>query len=168
MSAPGWLGEARALKMQGWSQARIASCLGVPRQRVSEWLNAKPCRDCQTLINQRHERCASCNRAAQVVWTREAIIAAMRAWAAEYGEPPACADWNQWAARHGFHDEQRAERHKQGNAEGKWPWFDAVVKNFGSWNLAIEAAGFTPRAVGGGQGNSARRRASGAKGAVAG
>jgi hypothetical protein len=57
---------------------------------------------------------------------------------------------------HVLHDEARARRFE--DADGRWPWMTLVHDRFGSWNDAIEAAGFTPRAHGGGGGNMRRRR----------
>jgi hypothetical protein len=48
-------------------------------------------------------RCRPCaakkNGADSIVWTREAIVAAVREWAAQHGEPPATHDWNPYSAR---------------------------------------------------------------------
>ncbi len=92
------------------------------------------------------------------IWTRAAILLAIEEWVAEHGEPPAVMDWNPWGAQHELHDEQRAARWLRDNAAGKYPSFKTVVNRFGSWNAAIEAAGFTPRAAHGGDGNENRKR----------
>jgi hypothetical protein len=90
------------------------------------------------------------------VWTRETIIAAILAWAAEYGEPPATHDWNAYSTRHDLHDEARARRFE--DAGGRWPTHTTVFGEFGSWQAAIAAAGYEPRPAHGGGGNVARRR----------
>jgi hypothetical protein len=59
-----------------------------------------------------------------------------------------------------FHDLERAARF---DSDTHWPWFSMVVRVFGSWNAAIEAAGFAPRAAHGGGGNQSRRRSVRAK-----
>src|ERR671929_2330526 len=84
-------------------------------------------------------------------WTREAIIEHIRAWDAQYGEPPCSADWNpslaRWRAQ-----EWRAERYR----EGTWPSTNAVKRPFGgSFDAAVRAAGLEPHRPG------PRRRASG-------
>lgn len=93
--------------------------------------------------------------AAQTKWTRELIVTRIREWAGIYGEPPAIPDWNPYSARE-INDEQRALRFEA--AQHYWPWFTSVVLRFGSWNAAIEAAGFTPREGTGAGGNSDRHR----------
>lgn len=77
------------------------------------------------------KRCNSCSVAHQIayktVWTRERIIASVRQWADEHGEPPGAFDWLSCPG---------------------YPAFSLVMKRFGSWNAAIEAAGYTPRKPG--------------------
>lgn len=69
-------------------------------------------------------------------WTREAIIELIQKWAEKYGEPPRFNDWfvkakTEW---------------KFGEVSKRtWPYSYTVVWMFGSWNAAIEAAGFKPR-----------------------
>jgi len=58
-------------------------------------------------------------------WSRSLIIAAIERWALEHGEPPRSREWD---------------------CIGEyWPSKGTVRMHFGSWNLAIEAAGFAPR-----------------------
>ena len=76
-------------------------------------------------------------------WTRERIIEAIRRWNTTFGTPPAAIDWSPSLARlRGFRE--RASRFDR----GVWPYVTTVRGAFGSWNSAIEAAGFEPRAVG--------------------
>jgi hypothetical protein len=76
-------------------------------------------------------------------WDHGLILAAIDAWAELYGAPPAAAEWNPaMARRQGRPD--RAERH----AAGDWPFASTVVAYFGSWNAAIEAAGWRSRPPG--------------------
>jgi hypothetical protein len=107
-----------------------------------------------------NERCRPCgakkNGADAKVWTREAIVAAIREWVVEFGEPPATYDWNPYGARHTMHDEARARRFE--DAAGRWPSVTAAFDRFGSWQAAIAAAGYEPRPAHGGGGNVARRR----------
>lgn len=73
-------------------------------------------------------------------WTQERVIDAICVYAERYGRPPAAADWSPALARaQGRPD--RAERFK---ADGIYPYARTVTERFGSWNAAIEAAGFTP------------------------
>lgn len=77
-------------------------------------------------------------------WTRETLIGELRRWAAEYGAPPAAADWNRALARR-----QGREDVAQRHAAGDWPSYSTIVNYFGSWSAAITAAGYQPRPVGG-------------------
>jgi hypothetical protein len=61
-------------------------------------------------------------------WTRDAIISAFQRYAAETGSPPLCADW------------QTADRPDYAPSAGP------VFRLFGSWNEAMQAAGFPLRA----------------------
>lgn len=107
------------------------------------------------------DRCVPCagvhirETGSKKVWPRPALIAAIQGWAEVYGEPPATPDWCPHHARL-LKDEERARRFEEG--EGAWPTFMTVVREFGTWNAGIAAAGFTPRARHGGGGNELRRR----------
>ena len=71
------------------------------------------------------ERCRECSSASRIVWTSEAIVAKIREWATGHGEPPVATDWQ---------------------SAGDWPSVNTVQGAFGSWNAAIQAAGFIPLA----------------------
>lgn len=105
--------------------------------------------------------CPACaairNGEAQKVWTRDRIIAAIQWWATFYGEPPAIADFNPTQAVY-MGDYRRATRAEHHIKAGQIPWFVTAVREFGSWNAAITAAGLTPRARHGGGANVLRRR----------
>jgi hypothetical protein len=86
------------------------------------------------------QRCAEFARNLNKRWTPDLIVAAIDAWAERYGAPPAASDWNPAMARaQGRPD--RAERH----AAGDWPYASTVIRYFGGWSAAIEAAGFPSR-----------------------
>jgi hypothetical protein len=61
-------------------------------------------------------------------WTRDAIVAAFQRYAAETGAPPLCEEW------------QKADRPDYAPSSGP------VFRLFGSWNEAMQAAGFPLRA----------------------
>lgn len=66
-------------------------------------------------------------------WTPKLIVAAIQEWAEIHGQPPTRDMW----------------RGKSKPSErGRWPSANSVDRNFGSWNAAIAAAGFEPRAQG--------------------
>lgn len=125
---------------------------------------AQPCVDCGALTSgsegrKKEPRCARC---APVVAglkrriPREHMIARIQEWAKIHGEPPAMNDWNPVSARKILHDEERAKRWE--DSDGYWPWFTLIVREFGSWNKGVEAAGFSPRVSNGGGGNRKRHR----------
>jgi hypothetical protein len=65
---------------------------------------------------------------AAVRWSHEAILAALQAWAQAWGRSPSLEQWRRASAAH--------------------PSAATVRRLFGSWNAAVEAAGFAPRRPG--------------------
>lgn len=139
---------------------------GQPRKWCSERCRkasyGDPCIDCgsRTTHGAEHARkpeprCLRCSVAHRTVFDRDTLLARIREWNAIYGEPPAVPDWSPRHAR-ANNDVARAERFI--HAAGHWPYFTTVVRVFGSWNEGLVAAGFEPRAIGGGGGNQLRRR----------
>lgn len=84
------------------------------------------------------------NPRTMLIWTKPRIIDAIKDYADQYGRPPGAADWNPAMAR-GIGHPEIADRFY---ADEIWPTTTPVVKQFGSWNKAIKAAGFTPLPVG--------------------
>lgn len=75
-------------------------------------------------------KCAHCRREVDHIAARERVLAKMREWALSHGgNPPSARDW--------------MEKHNS-----DWPRTSVVQTIFGSWNAAIEAAGFTPLPIG--------------------
>lgn len=178
---------ALALRSEGKTAGEIAAVLGVSRsyagalfgdpdgskERARKASYAGTCQECGGRTDGSNgrdhapTRCQSCQNEyqrsdeyafARTKWTRERIIAAIRWWYDIYGEPPAVADWNPHRARHELGDEDRARRGEAAISAGRVPWHTIVYSRFGSWNAAIRAAGFTPRANVGTKENVARRR----------
>jgi hypothetical protein len=88
------------------------------------------------------------------------LIAELRHWRELYGRPPSAYEWElatvywkQQAYAEGRHDGRFADatvaqierRHRE---DGPWPSTSTVLSTFGSWNAAIEAAGFDSLAPG--------------------
>lgn len=179
------LTEITALRAEGYSVAEIADLLnvspGAVRNRINDPDGAK-----QRKRRERYRgRCLTCGAPtdgssgynaprycvdhvndspeaiarfeAQTIWTRERIIAAIRWWADTYGEPPSGTDWNPTQLSN-FDDVERWERADRLIRERVIPWFTSVVVRFGTWNAAIRAAGYEPRAAHGGAGNQYRRQ----------
>lgn len=112
------------------------------------------CADCGRGVNSQGSNrhgvplCIWCFDERNRKWTKRTIISAIRKFERKYGYPPAMRDWNPSAAlRDGRRD--LAERFCE---DGCWPSSALVYRPgapFSRWSEAIEAAGFTPRKVGG-------------------
>lgn len=161
---------ATALRVQGYGWMTIGRELGVPSTTIKRWLdpsfNARQfaaaraakqrrtgrCRGCghTTRYNGQKglavsEWCHGCRSRQATKWTREAILNAIRTWAAEHGgQPPSAIDWNPAlaAARGNYGQARRFE------LDSRWPWTNSVVSRFGTWNEAVRQAGFEPRRSG--------------------
>jgi hypothetical protein len=72
-------------------------------------------------------------------FSKEDIVASVRAWTAHYGTPPTTRDWEPSRAR-AANQHWRARRFEKGD----WPSAPMVRRQFGTFNAAIEAAGFEP------------------------
>ena len=171
--------QAQALRDQGLLLREIAERMGAKLATVHAWI-ADPdgsklrarkdsyrgtCRECGAPTSghagpsKAAELCASCNGRLQGgknrLWTQELVVARIREWNDIYGEPPAGPDWMPAKAR-AINDPERERRFL--DAKGHWPNVVSVIRLFGTWNAAITAAGFTPRAPHGGGGNGQRQR----------
>lgn len=147
------------LRAAGVGLRTIAKEVGVSDATVRRWINPEArarsneasriaktrrtgvCKDCGGLTRYNGDkrkpissRCAACQAlhlnspervAAQTIWSHEKLIELIQQWGAEHGEPPRVSDWR-WRS-------------------GDYPSFTTVIKYFGSWNNAIEAAGMEPR-----------------------
>jgi hypothetical protein len=70
--------------------------------------------------------CRTCFPKVTAVWTREAIVCAIQEWAEDHGGvPPTARAW--------FGPVEK---------RGPYPCVNEVRRRFGTWNAAIEAAGF--------------------------
>lgn len=113
----------------------------------------RPCPRCGTLMTGSNgfngsapKLCTTCQHREKHdsrVWTGEAIIEAIRYFAAVHGRPPVAAEFT--PALNGRRSPRRALDY-QGSAD--YPNFSQVAREFGTWSAAIEAAGFDPRRVG--------------------
>jgi hypothetical protein len=115
------------------------------------------------MANRDEPRCYACSvthdkaTGLRKTWDRARILNAIREWARLYGEQPGIADWNTGQLQ-ALGNQERLARSRAARAAGIAPTHGTVIREFGSWNAAIEAAGFTPRAPHGGGGNHLRRR----------
>lgn len=152
VKTPERVAQAQQMRADGLTLREIGERLGVALNTASSWLSdpdgarlkarkrsyARTCLDCGGPCDGASgaakiaNRCQSCYRTHQHEsrsWKQETIVSAIREWADEHGRQPAASDWLPTVP------------------EGV-PSVDTVQREFGSWNAAIEAAGFTPFAVG--------------------
>jgi hypothetical protein len=118
--------------------AEIADALGISLDTARRYVRAHPCDECSGPVvagGRLCQRCTLIDRA-QPVFTHERALQAMRAWAAETGEPPRFAEWQ--TLRLGGAEKWTAEH-------PRFPSANMAARLFGSWEVALRAAGFTPR-----------------------
>jgi hypothetical protein len=151
--------EIRVRRAQGELLDVIARDYSITRERVRQItldipaprLPQNECIDCQKPIGngagRKAKRCVRCAGIAKRVWSEERIIAAIREFAAEYGEPPAAVDFNPALLRHRNPSCGYAEAMAR-KAAHDWPGVNTVQHRFGSWTAALEAAGFGGRSPG--------------------
>jgi hypothetical protein len=96
LSLSGRVEAARRLAAAGEPMVAIADHLDVHPTTVRNYLRARSCRDCGTAVVSDAERCLRCalKRRRERAWTREEIVAALRAWTADTGAPPTASEWD--------------------------------------------------------------------------
>ena len=79
-----------------------------------------------------------------VRWTEDMIVAALREWVDRYGQVPLRVDWDRGMAKRRGHADKLAllDAHP-----GRVPSPTAVLARFGSWQSALNAAGYQARYV---------------------
>lgn len=88
--------------------------------------------------------CANQHQRDEAVWTPEAIVCAIQHFADEHGGiPPAAQLWNVGYLKARNQHERLREFY-----DNAYPHTSHVLFRFGTWNAAIAAAGFVPRAAG--------------------
>jgi hypothetical protein len=86
-------------------------------------------------------RCRPCKDKEWTRYSRMLILACIEMWNDLYGMPPRAYDWNPRIAPSG----QRRREAEERLDHGHWPSVSVVRRQFGSWNAALETAGFEPR-----------------------
>jgi hypothetical protein len=122
---------ALALRAAGESVRSIAEQLGVHVRTVQRNLAAGTCSGCGGPAVY-GEYCRECAPRSAPAATREEIVAALRAWSAEYGAPPREPDWTNTSAL--WRD-----------TWPRWPGTTTVLRVFGAWNAALKAASLPTR-----------------------
>lgn len=147
----------------GMSGADIARQYNVTRERIRQILThnypdvvsrvasereakrriARTC-SCGKLKNKDSSSCFACASDKKRVWTRELIIERMQEFAEKHGRNPSATDFSPALAR----QRGQIEIAKYWKESGRYPATATVVKVFGSWNKAMQAAGFPPNKSG--------------------
>ena len=122
---------AVALRAAGESVHAIAEQLGVHLRTVHRYLVGSTCRGCSgpALYS---EYCRECFPRPGPAATEPEIVAALQAWNAEHCAPPREQNWSHASA-------------VWRDAWPRWPGASTVLAVFGSWNVALEAAGLPTR-----------------------
>src|SRR4051794_3450025 len=76
-------------------------------------------------------------------WDRQRVVAALRDWATDAGEPPRTYEWSPATARALGLSSAGARRWEQ--AHPRWPSTATVFEYFGTWSEALETAGLPAR-----------------------
>lgn len=92
--------------------------------------------------------CRPCDTEKRNTEAKQRVIDAIREWDRRYGSPPSAVDWNRGPSTIRRFSPQRQREIAERMAEGDWPATNSVQRLFGSWNAAIEAAGFQPIRIG--------------------
>ena len=139
---------AQALRAEGAPYAQVATALGISRSYASGLVNDPTgekerkrklrycgvCEDCGAPTSGHAGRalaprcCARCTwrrQHEQRRWTREVVVEAIRRFAVEHDRQPTWTEWVRSDAR----------------ADG-YPSVGVVLREWGSWAAAVEAAGF--------------------------
>jgi DNA-binding CsgD family transcriptional regulator len=77
-------------------------------------------------------------------WPRRVVVQRIQEFVARYGVTPGARDWNPAMAI----ADGRSDLADRFHRDGCWPYATIVLQRFGTWNGAIKAAGFEPRAPG--------------------
>ena len=140
--------EATELLGLGWNKDKIAVHLGITASGLRNVLN-DPDGSKQKARRERYRRvcegcgcktdgssgynaprlCVRCNNSAQRIWTKEAVVAAIQAWAKEHGHPPTASEW-MTACPEGTHPATatvyRRSTHKSNRSAPFQYWADAI------------------------------------------
>jgi hypothetical protein len=99
------------------------------------------CRGCGAYTQPRNGKgdayayCKACHPGAiERRWTRDRVLAAMRAWYVRYGTLPSSYDWSR------THAHKRGGEALERRREGDWPSASVVTDVYGSWTAARVAA----------------------------
>lgn len=138
----------------GLSRSYVAELLADPAgdaARARKALYAGVCVDCQgptsgsegpSNVPQRCALCAARHQSENRKWTPGKVIAAIQWFDELFGAPPTTGDFCPSLIRRC--SPGRIVQAKERAAAGGWPTIAVCAELFGSWNAALEAAGFEP------------------------
>jgi DNA-binding CsgD family transcriptional regulator len=153
---PERVAEAQRLRAAGKTYREIGEALGVSLKTAFGWITDPDgsarrerqakfdlvCVECggrvaggsrHQLIDIEEPVCRRCAGDHYAIWTREAIVCAIQEWADEHGGiPPSSTHWKAARVR----------------GDDRVTSVSSVLRRFGTWNAAIQAAGFEPHAGG--------------------
>jgi hypothetical protein len=130
--------EALRLRGDGRRWGEIGELLGISPDTARRYTRAHDCEGCcEPVLRAGASRCRRCSTRGRTRWghafQRPEIVAAIQAWERFEGRAPAIVDWR--PAEQGGHP--RWERECP-----RYPPRSHVIRTFGSWNAALQAAGF--------------------------
>ena len=130
--------EGLRLRAEGLRWIDIGELLGVSPDTARRYIHAHDCEGCgEPILAARVPRCRRCANTSRSRWgepfTEREIIDAIRAWQRLEGRPPAQADW---------HPSDHGGARRWEHECPRWPPAAQVTRRFGSWNAALQAAGF--------------------------
>lgn len=163
--------QALAMYADGMLATHIAAELGIPYTTVAGWCDpstaekqkarraryAGVCVDCGGATDGSNgfgsapDRCARCQAQHQHdhrEWNQQAVIAAMRRFAEANGRPPASGDFTP-AILGDRCSPERVSAALAAKRTGRYPSMSVVMREFGTWQNALAAAGFGKNPTGG-------------------
>lgn len=158
--------EARRMYVAGFNHSEIGEHFGIGRSTAAQWITdpqlkgvrarkdrlySGPCADCGKTLQRsgpnESKRCGECHELwlhNNKYWTRGRIIAVIWEFADRYGHPPSVSDFRASPNELKRLPEQTAASILARKRDMKMPALGSIVAEFGTWNAAIEAAGFEP------------------------
>ncbi len=123
---------AKRMHAEGVRLGEIAAHLNVHPSTVSAYLSARPCPECgDPVVSPHAKRCRACHEGhPRPSWSEERILQALTDWTEQQGEPPRLEEW----------DPSEDPARKWAREWPRWPSSHQVLRQFGRWRLALQAA----------------------------